>query len=149
MLAILAVLAQVLLAAGQRMGQFAVLRALGLSPGRATQMLLIEQALVYAFGLGAGSLLGGLLLPAILPVVGSSQAAGDPALIGAPPEQVVLNLPTLAGFYLAFLMAVALALVLVARHVGRLRPSAALRHNEDESTRRSHRAAWGLARTIR
>ena len=113
MLAILGILAQTLMAARQRMTQFAVLRTLGLLPGRVTRILLVEQALVYLFGVVGGTFLGGLLLPAIVPFLGFGETTGDLTMVGVPPDQVVLDLPGVAAFYLALVVVFLLALELV------------------------------------
>lgn len=131
MLASLGILAQTLMAARQRMTQFAVLRTLGLLPGRVTRILLVEQALVYLFGVVGGTFLGGLLLPAIVPFLGFGETTGDLTMVGVPPDQVVLDLPGLAAFYLALVVVFLLALGLVVRYVGGLKLSGALRFNED------------------
>lgn len=73
-------------AAGERLGEFAVLRALGLPGASVRRWLLLEGAATLAFGLLAGTALGLLLAWLVLPFA-SLTASGDPPV---PPAAMVI-----------------------------------------------------------
>jgi hypothetical protein len=75
-------LLSVTVAAGERLGEFAVLRALGLSGGSLRRWLLLESAATLAFGLLAGTALGLLLAWLVLPFA-SLTATGAPPVPAA------------------------------------------------------------------
>ncbi len=131
LLALVGVLTQAGVATRRRQTQFAILRTLGLSEGRLTAMLVMEQALVYLLGVAGGVAIGALLAYGSLPFLGFNTATYAPPVIGVPSSQLSVNVSA-SLVYLAGLLAVfAVALVvaaLVARAAGLGR---ALRVGED------------------
>lgn len=131
LLALVGVVAQAGVSAGQRKGQFAILRTLGVGSGALTRMLLIEQALIYLFGALGGLALGALLAVANLPFLATSSSTYLPPTPGVPSAQLAVNGQG-SLIYLGALVgvcAVALIVVAVAAHMGGL--GEALRVGED------------------
>ncbi len=120
-LAVLGSVIQASVAAGQRRTQFAILRTLGGGRAQLIGILLAQQAVVYGFGLVAGSALGVVLVTATLPFLQFTTATVNTTEQLLPPFLLAFNPATLAGFYVALLLAFAAALssgVLVALRGG-------------------------------
>ena len=130
-LAILGSVVQSLLAARQRVTQFAVLRTIGMERRQLTGLLLSEQLIVYAFGLVGGTALGLLLVTATLPFLQFSDSTVDPSKLGVPPYVLTFNIQGSAIFYLALLIAFTLALAIAARFASTIGLGKALRLGED------------------
>ncbi len=131
LLAILGSVVQSLLAARQRTTQFAVLRTVGMSTRQLAGLLLGEQAVVYLFGLLGGTLLGLLLVTSTLPFLQFSDTAVDPSRLGIPPYQLAFDARTLLLFYVALIVAFAVALLFAARYAATIGIGKALRIGED------------------
>lgn len=110
LLAILGSLTQAQSVARRRLVQFSVLRTLGAGRGELANVLLGEQAAVYAFGLAGGTLLGLALSTASLPYMEYGRTLVDPSTVNVPPPIVALNVAGMAIFYAALLLALALSL---------------------------------------
>jgi len=119
------------MAARQRARQFAVLRTFGMSGRQLTGLLLGEQIVVYFFGLFGGSILGIILVTATLPFLQFSDSSIDAARLGVPPYLLAFNAPNAALFYVALLLAFAVALAIAARYATRLGLGSTLRLGED------------------
>jgi ABC-type antimicrobial peptide transport system permease subunit len=130
-LAILGSIVQSLLAARQRVTQFAVLRTVGMEGRQLTGLLLGEQLIVYLFGLAGGTILGLLLVTATLPFLQFSDTTVDPSKLGVPPYVLTFNGTGTGVFYLALLVAFALALTIAARFASTIGLGKALRLGED------------------
>ncbi|HVU66327.1 MAG TPA: FtsX-like permease family protein [Ktedonobacteraceae bacterium] len=124
------------LSARTRLLNFAIVRALGSTPGEVAGMLMWEQVIIYVSGLALGALFGWMLSASMIPAltftdlhtnVGSSQFYN---LQTAFPVQVVMPPSLLAGI-LALVALFILALALSVRVVSRPALGAALRLNED------------------
>lgn len=131
LLAVLGSIIQSLMAARQRARQFAVLRTFGMSGRQLTGLLLGEQIVVYFFGLFGGSILGIILVTATLPFLQFSDSSIDAARLGVPPYLLAFNAPNAALFYVALLLAFAVALAIAARYATRLGLGSTLRLGED------------------
>lgn len=118
LLALVGVLTQAGVATRRRQTQFAILRTLGLSDGRLTVMLVMEQALVYLLGVVGGVAIGALLAYVSLPFLGFNTATYAPPVIGVPASQLSVNVPA-SLVYLAGLLAVFVVALLVAALVAR------------------------------
>jgi ABC-type lipoprotein release transport system permease subunit len=131
MLALVGSIVQAALSARQRVGQFAILRTLGMSIPQLVRMLLAEQAIVYCFALAAGTLLGGLLSTVTLPFLqfGSSLISPDEA--GAPAFVLAVNPGGVALFYGIVLVAFIAAPLLAGQFATSLRLGKTLRLGED------------------
>jgi ABC-type antimicrobial peptide transport system permease subunit len=110
LLAILGSLTQAQSVARRRLVQFSVLRTLGAGRGELANVLLGEQAAVYAFGLAGGTLLGLALSTASLPYMEYGSTLADPSTVNVPPPIIALNVAGMAIFYAALLLALALSL---------------------------------------
>lgn len=110
LLAILGSLTQAQSLARRRSVQFAVLRTLGAGKGELANILLGEQAVVYVFGLAAGTLLGLALSTASLPYMEYGSTLSDPGTLAVPPPTIALNAGGMAVFYAALGLALALSL---------------------------------------
>lgn len=131
LLAVLGSIIQSLLASRQRSEQFAVLRTVGMTSRQIGQLLLSEQLVVYLFGLIGGTVLGMILTVATLPFLQFSDVTLDPSQIGVPPYILTFNASGLLYFYLALLMAFALALIIASRFAASIGLGKALRIGED------------------
>jgi ABC-type lipoprotein release transport system permease subunit len=118
LLALVGVLTQAGVATRRRQTQFAILRTLGLSEGRLTTMLVLEQALVYLLGAAGGVAIGALLAYGSLPFLGFNTATYAPPVIGVPASQLSVNF-TASLVYLAGLLAIFAVALLVAALVAR------------------------------
>ena len=110
----------------ERIGELALLRALGLAPGQAVRWLALESAFLLSFalvgGLGLGLLLAWLILPfATLTATG---VAAVPAPAVVVPVEAILPLVALAGLLLL------VTILVVARQVARMTVSDILRTTE-------------------
>lgn len=131
LLAILGSTIQSLLASRQRSEQFAVLRTVGMTSRQIGQLLLSEQLIVYLFGLIGGTLLGMILTMATLPFLQFSDVTLDPSQLGIPPYTLAFNVGGVLLFYLALLVAFALALTIASRFAASIGLGNALRIGED------------------
>jgi ABC-type lipoprotein release transport system permease subunit len=130
-LAILTIVVQSALAARARTAQLAVLRTVGLGRAQLAGMLLGELVLVCALGMVGGSALGLLLTTATLPFLQFGDTTLDPAQLGVPAYRITLGAVGLAGFYVALIVALAIAVALSARYAYRLGLGRTLRVGED------------------
>ncbi|HEX8035829.1 MAG TPA: FtsX-like permease family protein, partial [Ktedonobacterales bacterium] len=131
LLAVLGSIIQSLLASRQRSEQFAVLRTVGMTSRQIGQLLLSEQLVVYLFGLIGGTVLGMILTVATLPFLQFSDVTLDPSQIGVPPYTLAFNASGILYFYLALLVAFALALIIASRFAASIGLGKALRIGED------------------
>jgi hypothetical protein len=130
-LALLGSVIQSALAARQRAVRFAVLHALGMAGRQLTRLLLVEQLVIYAFGLLAGTLLGALLALATLPFLQFGDVSLDPTTLGVPSYVVAIDPLKVALFYGVLLVSVVLALGAAAFYANAVRLGKALRLGED------------------
>ncbi|HEY7780847.1 MAG TPA: FtsX-like permease family protein [Ktedonobacterales bacterium] len=130
-LAVLGSLIQSAIAARQRAVRFAVLRTIGLTGAQLAGVLLSEQAVVYAFGLVAGTLLGLLLATATLPFLQFSDTATDPARVGVPAYVLAVDPAALLWLYVILLGAFIIALLIAARYAATIGLGKTLRLGED------------------
>lgn len=131
LLAVLGSIIQSLLASRQRSELFAVLRTVGMTSRQIGQLLLSEQFVVYLFGLLGGTALGLLLTVATLPFLQFGDVTLDSSQIGVPPYALTFNASGLLYFYLALLVAFALALIIASRFAASIGLGKALRIGED------------------
>ncbi|MBF6591016.1 MAG: FtsX-like permease family protein [Ktedonobacterales bacterium] len=110
-LAVLGGLVQAAGSARQRVIQFAILRTLGLSRRELTNIFLLEQLVMYAFGLVGGLLLGLVLSGATLPYLAFSAILTDPTPPGIPPYVLVVNARDVLLFFAALALAFLLGLL--------------------------------------
>jgi len=126
------------LSAKSRLTSFALLRALGSTPGQIASVLLYEQSIIYSAAIGLGFLFGGLLAATVIPalVFSSTPQARDISsgefyvIQRVLPVQIVLPASLFIAFILLVLLCIA-ALSMIARIVSRPSISQALRLNED------------------
>lgn len=117
--------------ARQRLTLFPILRALGAGDAQLLGVLLGQQAIVYAFGVLGGTLLGIILATATLPFLQFSNGLVDPVTLGVPPTVLVVEPHKLALFYAALLLTCGVALLLAMHHARRGNLGTALRFSED------------------
>ncbi|HYL42244.1 MAG TPA: FtsX-like permease family protein [Ktedonobacteraceae bacterium] len=129
------------LSARHRLTNFAILRALGASPGQVVSTLSWEQGIIYAAALGLGILFGlifsvlvipGLVFTSVAPsgVTSGISSSTFYGIQSVPPIQIIL--PGSLGIALALLLALCiLALIMMVQIVSRTSISQALRLNED------------------
>ncbi|MGO8948324.1 MAG: FtsX-like permease family protein, partial [Ktedonobacterales bacterium] len=96
--------------ARKRLTEFAILRALGGQRPQLVGILLTQQMMVYGFGLVIGSILGVILSTLTLPFLQFSTGEINPYTQQLPPYLLSFNTATIAGFYMALLVAFGLAL---------------------------------------
>lgn len=113
-------------AARERITEFALLRALGLSPGQLSGWLSLENATLALISLVAGSGLGVAMAWVALPFVSVTQGAGTPY----PPVDVSVPWSTILVLDAVGLVASALTVALLARLLRRVGMAAALRTGE-------------------
>ncbi|HLW00274.1 MAG TPA: FtsX-like permease family protein [Ktedonobacterales bacterium] len=126
------------LVAKGRLTSFALLRALGCTPGQIASVLLYEQSIIYSAAIGLGFLFGGLLAATVVPALVFSSTpqarnigSGEFYVIQRVlPIQIIWPLSLLIAFILLVLFCIA-ALSMMARIVSRPSISQALRLNED------------------
>lgn len=107
----------------ERLGEFALLRALGLSRRQLSAWLSLENAFLLGVGLLVGSALGLLLAWLVLPLVTLSEA-GEPVV---PSVTVVVPWPALVPIYLLSAGLLVVIVAVVRRELLRLRVSDVLR----------------------
>jgi predicted lysophospholipase L1 biosynthesis ABC-type transport system permease subunit len=119
-------LASTSVSTSERIGEIALLRALGLAPGQAVRWLALESAFLLVFALIGGLALGLLLAWLILPfaTVTATGAAAIPAPVVVVPVEAIVPLIALAGLLLV------VTVLLVARQVTRMTVSSVLRTTE-------------------
>ena len=110
----------------ERLAEFALLRALGVSGNQVLQWLWLEHASVLAFSLGAGTGLG--LLLAWLLVPSATLTATGAAPVPAP--EIVVPLSFIAGLAIAAAFLLVLTLGVLARLVRRIEVAATLREGQ-------------------
>ncbi|HEX9037277.1 MAG TPA: FtsX-like permease family protein [Ktedonobacterales bacterium] len=111
--ALVALFAQIGIAARQRMTQFAVLRTLGLGRTTLLRTLLGEQAMMYVTGAFGGVALSALLDVAALPFLAINSSTYLPPVIGVPAPALTLNVAGSALFLAGLLAMFGLALLSV------------------------------------
>jgi hypothetical protein len=107
----------------ERLGEFALLQAIGLSHRQLSAWLAIENAFLLVIGLVAGTGLGLVLAWVVLPFVALTQEAA----IAVPPVQVVIPWPIYGLLYLVALAALAVTVLVIGGLLGRVRVSGVLR----------------------
>ena len=110
----------------ERLGEFALLRALGLSAGQLSLWLSIESIFLLVVGLVAGSLLGLLLAWLVLPFATLTQTGAAPI----PAPVVVVPWEAIVPVYLAAVVLFVLSIWLVQRQLPDVRISGVLRARE-------------------
>jgi predicted lysophospholipase L1 biosynthesis ABC-type transport system permease subunit len=111
----------------ERITEFAILRALGLSVRELSGWISLENAFLLVFGLIAGSGLGVLLAWLVLPFATLTES-GEAAV---PAAQIVVPWPALAPIYVAALVLFVVTVVLVTRQVRAAEISAVLRSGDE------------------
>jgi hypothetical protein len=114
-------------ATSERITEFAILRALGLSVRELSVWVSLENAFLLVFGLVAGSGLGILLAWLVLPFA-TLTASGEAAV---PAAQIVVPLPAMLPIYAAALALFAVTVLLVTRQVRAAGISTVLRSGEE------------------
>jgi predicted lysophospholipase L1 biosynthesis ABC-type transport system permease subunit len=111
----------------ERITEFAILRALGLSVRELSAWVSLEHAFLLLFGMIAGSALGLFLAWLVLPfaTLTSSGAAA------VPPPEVVIPWTAMAPLYVVAALLFVATVVLVTRQVGRAGISTVLRSGEE------------------
>ncbi len=129
------------LSARHRLTNFAILRAIGASPGQVASTLTWEQGIIYTTALGLGVLFGllfsvlvipGLVFTSVAPSGATSTISSSTfyGLQSVPPIQIIL--PNSLAIALALLLALCIfSLVMMVRIVSRTSIGQALRLNED------------------
>ena len=110
----------------ERIGEFALLRALGLSGGQLALWLSIESVFLLAVGLVAGSILGLLLAWLILPFATLTQTGAAPV----PAPVVVVPWEAIVPVYLAAIVLFMLSIWLARRQLPDVKISGVLRARE-------------------
>jgi len=113
--------------ARERLGEFALLQAIGLSHRQLSAWITIESAFLLVVGLLSGTGLGLLLAWVVLPFVTLTQEA----TVVVPPVQVVLPWSAYAVLYLGALGALLVTVLVVGRLLARVRVSGVLRAGGD------------------
>jgi FtsX-like permease family len=113
--------------ARERVTEFALLRALGLSSGQLSGWLSLENATLAAISLVAGTALGLAVAWVALPFVTVTQGAVTPY----PPVEVAVPWATIAAFEVIGIVALAGAVVVLAWLLRRIGMTSALRMGED------------------
>jgi hypothetical protein len=125
--AIVGFVASAAVAARERVTEFALLRALGLSSGQLSGWLSLENAALALISLAAGTALGLLVAWVALPFVTVTQDAVAPF----PPVEVAVPWPTIGALVAVALVALGLAVVGLAWLLRRVGLASALRSGED------------------
>jgi ABC-type antimicrobial peptide transport system permease subunit len=113
--------------ARERLVEFALLQALGLSTRQLRAWILLEQAALIFLALGMGTLVGWGLSRLVLPLVTLTQD-------GSPPQPELLTIHpwgTIAVFEVALLVVLLVVVALLTTFVRRTGPQSALRFGED------------------
>jgi hypothetical protein len=111
------------ISASERLGEFALLRALGLSSRDLSTWLTLEQAFLLAFGLIAGTLLGALLAWLVLPFTTLTQTGAA----AVPPPSVVIPWSVILPFAMVALLVLLISVWLAVRQLPGVRVSRVLR----------------------
>ena len=109
--------------ARERLGEFALLQAIGLSHRQLSAWLTIESAFLVAMGLLVGTGLGLALAWVVLPFVSLTQDASVPV----PPVEVVIPWAAYALLYLVAAMALGITVLAISSLLARVRVSGVLR----------------------
>jgi putative ABC transport system permease protein len=134
------------LAVVRRRSQLALLRALGMTRRALVAMLLAEAAVVGAVGALAGIALGYATAAIVLRRFGAELGAGY--FRGLEPT-LVLDVPALALFFSAGVLAAVLGSLAPALEAGRARPASALKAGDEERALERLQPAWpGLAMLV-
>ncbi|HEY7132643.1 MAG TPA: ABC transporter permease [Candidatus Limnocylindrales bacterium] len=112
--------------ASERLGEFALLRALGLSTRQLSWWLSIESIFLLVVGLVAGALLGAVLAWLVLPFTTLTRSGAAPV----PPPVVVMPWDVLLPVYLGAIALFILAPILARRQLPDVRISGVLRARE-------------------
>ena len=91
--------------ANERLGEFALLRALGLSMRQLSWWLSIESLFLLIVGLVAGAILGAVLAWLVLPFTTLTQTGAEPVPAPAVVMPLGILLPVYAGIVLLFVLA--------------------------------------------
>jgi ABC-type antimicrobial peptide transport system permease subunit len=110
----------------ERIGEFALLRALGLSTRQLALWLSLESVFLLAVGLAAGSMLGLLLAWLVLPFATLTQTGLPPV----PAPEVIVPWEAIVPIYLGAIVLFVLSLWLVQRQLPDIRISGVLRARE-------------------
>ena len=111
------------ISASERLGEFALLRALGLSSRDLSTWLTLEQAFLLAFGLIAGTVLGALLAWLVLPFTTLTQTGAA----AVPPPVVVIPWSVILPFAAFALLVLLISVWLAVRQLPGVRVSGVLR----------------------
>jgi hypothetical protein len=111
----------------ERLGEFALLRAMGLSPAQLSAWLTIEHAYLLAAGILAGTGLGLLLAWLVLPFVTLTQDAR----VVVPPILIEIPWVAIGAVYAAAAIALVVAVVVTASVLRRVPVSGVLRSGQD------------------
>lgn len=107
----------------ERLGEFALLQAIGLSHRQLSAWLTIESAFLVAMGLLVGTGIGLVLAWVVLPFVSLTQDASVPV----PPVEVVIPWAAYALLYLVAALALGITVLAISRLLARVRVSGVLR----------------------
>ena len=111
----------------ERLGEFALLHALGISSRQLSVWMAVESALLLVFGLVAGSCLGLLLAWLILPFATLTET-GEPAI---PTPVVVIPWEAILPLYALALVLLAVTIVVITRQLPRIQLSGVLRARDE------------------
>jgi hypothetical protein len=125
--AVVGFVASTAMAARERLSEFAVLRALGLSTRQLAAWLAIENVTIVVLSLGIGTALGLLITRAVVPLVALTPDAAAPF----PTLRIAMPWSQVAVFELVTVAALALALTVIVLLLRRVGLGAALRIGED------------------
>jgi putative ABC transport system permease protein len=114
-------------ATSERITEFAILRALGLSVRDLSAWVSLENAFLLGFGILTGSALGILLAWLVLPFATLTES-GEAAV---PPAQIVVPWPALTPIYLAAIALFVVTVLLVTRQVRGAAISTVLRSGDE------------------
>ena len=109
--------------ARERLSEFALLQAIGLSHRQLSAWVSMENAFLLVIGLGAGTGLGLVLAWVVLPFVTLTQQA----TVAVPPVEVVIPWAAYGVLYLVALAALVVTVTAIGRLLGRVRVSGVLR----------------------
>ena len=111
----------------ERIGEFAILRALGLSARELSAWVSLENAFLLVFGIVAGSLLGVVLAWLVLPFATLTET-GESAV---PAPDIVVPWAAMAPLYVAAVVLFVVTVVIVSRQVRRAGISTVLRAGDE------------------
>jgi hypothetical protein len=127
MFAVVGFMVSAAVSARERIAEFALLRALGLSPGQLSVWLSLENAALAAVSLAAGSALGLVIAWVVLPFVSVTQNATTPF----PPVEVAVPWSTIALLEAIALGALGLTVAVLTILLRRVGLASVLRMSED------------------